>query len=95
MGDGPSVTGTAHFPGRELIMAPRPKNNITYVASALDKLQAARAALGDIDLRTTRGELRDAIREGRLATENALEWCEAAIQADAATLAAHTHRRAG
>lgn len=95
MGDGPSVVCNTASPGRELIMAPRPKNNITYVASALDKLQAARSALGEIDLRTTRGELRDALREGRLATENALEWCEAAIQADAASLAAHAHRRAG
>ena len=76
-------------------MAPRPKNNVTYVAAALAKLQAARDELQAIDLRTTRGELRDALREGRLATENALEWCEVAIQADAAALAAHSTRRAG
>lgn len=71
----------------------RTKSNIGHVAAAVAKLQQARTELHAIDLRTTRGELRDAIRDARISADEALAQCDAAIQADAAALP-HTSRRA-
>lgn len=69
-------------------MAPRPpKNTVNHVADAIAKLQGAAAALQEIDLRTTRGELRVALRGAREYTAEALAWADAAIQADAGELA--------
>lgn len=64
----------------------RSKNTIINVTAALTKLHTAREDLQDIDLRTTRGDLREAIREARIAADWALLQCEAAIAADARSL---------
>lgn len=68
-------------------MAPRTKTTVTRVAVALEKLQAVRDELQGIDLRTTRGTLRDEIREARISVESALTACTTALQADAESLA--------
>lgn len=65
----------------------RTKTTAIRVATALEKLQGVRDELQGIDLRTTRGTLRDEIREARSSVELALERCTTALQADAEQLA--------
>ncbi len=81
------ATGRKSTAKKEDTMAPRPKTTITRVAVALEKLQSVRDELHEIDLRTTRGTLRDEIREARVSVDTALVACSTALQADAESLA--------
>lgn len=61
---------------------PRVKTRIEHLADAHGRLLQTHAALREVDLRTTRGELRAAIRGARDANSAALSFIEAAIKAD-------------
>jgi hypothetical protein len=58
------------------------KLRIEHLADAHAALAKAAAALAEIDLRATRGPLRDAIREARASQAAATTAVETAIRAD-------------
>lgn len=57
------------------------KTRIEHLAEAHERLLQAKTSLAEVDLRTTRGELREAIRDAREATGCALTAAERAIRA--------------
>lgn len=61
---------------------PKVKTRLTHLAEAHQRLLQAHTSLMAVDLRTTRGELRDALRTSREANEATLSWVQAAIEAD-------------
>ena len=61
---------------------PKVKTRIEHLADAHGHLAKAAASLSHIDLRSTRGELRDAIRDARDATLAASAAVEVGIRAD-------------
>ena len=60
----------------------RPKIRIEHLADAHGRLLEAQSSLQQVDLRTTRGVLREAIRQAREANTAALTAVEVAIRAD-------------
>lgn len=60
----------------------RTKTRLEHLADAHGRLLQAQAALQQIDLRTTRGELRDEVRYARETNAAALTAVETAIRAD-------------
>jgi hypothetical protein len=65
---------------------PRPKTRTSHLAEALEHSQKALAALQEVDLRTTRGDLRDAVRDGREIAQALVNQCYGALQHYAHTL---------
>lgn len=57
----------------------RTKTRLEHLADAHGRLLQAQACLSEIDLRTTRGPLRDAVRAARTTTAAALTALETAI----------------
>jgi hypothetical protein len=62
--------------------ASRPKSRTQLLAEAHTHAIAAQAALAEIDLRTTRGDLREAIRDGRQSSEDLIIYLGNALQED-------------
>lgn len=60
----------------------RQKSRTTLLAEALDQARKAQASLLEIDLRSTRGELRDAIRYAREDAANAVTNLGVALEHD-------------
>ena len=60
----------------------RQKSRTRLLADALDQARRAQQSLYEIDLRTTRGDLRDSLREARVANETAIEYIGAALEQD-------------
>lgn len=65
---------------------PRPKTRTSHLAEALEHSQKALAALQEVDLRTTRGDLRDTVRLCREGAAGLVDQCYDALQLDAKTL---------
>jgi hypothetical protein len=61
---------------------PRPKSRVDLLVDSLTSLRESTAALNEIDLRRTRGVVRDHIKTARADTATAREAIEQALQAD-------------
>ena len=61
----------------------RGKTRVQHLAESLEALQKARNAAGAVDLRTTRGDLRDTVRRLRSQLDEAHATALLALQQDA------------
>jgi hypothetical protein len=68
--------------GRKSNGTPRPKSRVDLLVDCLTSLREAAAALNEIDLRRTRGTVRDYIKTARADAATARDAIEQALQAD-------------
>jgi hypothetical protein len=61
---------------------PRPKSRVDLLVDSLTSLRESAAALNQIDLRHTRGAVRDHIKTARAGAATARDAIEQALQAD-------------